>query len=111
MPMRLMLSLNQPHHGHCPVQLLLSTKLPSMARPAVRGGALTLNASTAGTISNSILQGGVVTLGGLANTLTNDTVTVLTGATGVLANTATTITNCTFSVAGIGMGTQNARRY
>jgi hypothetical protein len=71
-------------------------------------GPLTLSASTAGTISNSILQGGVVTLGGLANTLTNDTVTVLDGAQGVLANTATTITNCTFSVAGAGMGISNA---
>jgi hypothetical protein len=74
--------------------------------PATNGD-LTLSATTAGTISNSILQGGAVTLGGVANTFSNDTVTVLTGATGVVANTATTLTNCTFSVAGTGIGISN----
>jgi hypothetical protein len=70
-------------------------------------GPLTLSATTAGTISNSILQGGVVTLGGVANTLSADTVTVLTGATGVSVGAVTTITNCTFSVAGTGIGIAN----
>jgi hypothetical protein len=68
------------------------------------GGVLTVNASTAGTISNSILKGGVLAMGGLANTLTNDTFTVLTGADGFHGNTAATVTNCTFNVAGTGKG-------
>jgi hypothetical protein len=67
--------------------------------------ALTMTASTAGTIKNSALKGGVTTLAGLLDTVDTCTVTVLTGAVGIAAGgTAPTIKNSTFSIAGTGVG-------
>jgi len=69
------------------------------------GGALTMAATTAGTIKNSVLKGGATILGGTLDTVDTCTVTVLTGATGITAGgTAPTIKNSTFSIAGTGIG-------
>ena len=77
------------------------------------GGYLTVNATStatatgSGTVSNSIIQNGALTMsatGTATSNVTNDTFNVLTASTGLVVNAPTTITGCTFNVAGTGEG-------
>jgi hypothetical protein len=64
--------------------------------------ALTMSATTSGTISNSNLKNGAVVVSTAKNTFNKDTFTVKTGAKGISSTAAVTATGCTFTMTGTG---------
>ena len=87
----------------------------SVTIDASKGGTLTVSTPIggAGTVSNSMLKGGDLTMNNTGtftgtSTLNKDTFTVKTGATGAILNNAAVngavVTACTFNVTGTGIG-------
>ncbi len=71
-------------------------------------GVLTMTNATAGTVSNSVLKGAVLTMAGAGtNTVDTCAFTVLTVANGFANGAAATVKTSTFSVAGTGVGIAN----